>query len=150
MRQSEPPFALCGPRGALIADGVQARFCIVPAAEAALRSGAAPILLDALPFDVSAPAALMVPGTVRRTGALPDWPTGPLPPVRIAATVPTREDVLGCGTRSSCTTSPAASLNARWMRSTGPGHRPRRKGLCRGPDSGATWNPCGPPKPWAE
>lgn len=69
MRPSEPPFALCGPRGALVADGVQARFCVVPAAEAALRSGAAPILLGALPFDVNAPAALMVPGTVRRTGA---------------------------------------------------------------------------------
>ena len=37
----------------------------------ALRSGAAPILLGALPFDVNAPAALMVPGTVRRTRALP-------------------------------------------------------------------------------
>jgi isochorismate synthase len=72
---------------------VQARFCVVPAAEAALRSGAAPILLGALPFDVNAPAALTVPGTVRRTGALPDWPTGPLPPARIAATVPTPEDV---------------------------------------------------------
>jgi len=94
VRPSEPPFALCGPKGALVADGVQARFCDVPAAEAALRSGAAPILLGALPFDVNAPAALMVPGTVRRTGALPDWPTGPLPPVRIAATVPTPEDVL--------------------------------------------------------
>ena len=38
MRPSEPPFALCGPRVALVADGVQARFCDVPAAEAALRS----------------------------------------------------------------------------------------------------------------
>jgi isochorismate synthase len=34
----------------------------------------------------------MVPGTVRRTGALPDWPTGPLPAMRVAATVPTPED----------------------------------------------------------
>ena len=92
MRPSEPSFALCGPRGALVADGVQARFCDVPAAEAALRSGAAPILLGALPFDVNAPAALMVPGTVLRTGALPDWPTAPLPTVRIAAEIPTRED----------------------------------------------------------
>ena len=52
MRPSEPPFALCGPRVALVADGVQARFCDVPAVEAALRSGAAPILLGALPFDL--------------------------------------------------------------------------------------------------
>ena len=92
MRQSEPPFAFCGPRGDLVADGVQARFCDVPAGEAALRSGAAPILLGALPFDVNAPASLMVPGTVLRTGALPDWPTAPLPTVRIAAELPTRED----------------------------------------------------------
>jgi isochorismate synthase len=34
----------------------------------------------------------MVPRTVLRTGALPDLPTGPLPTVRIAATVPTPED----------------------------------------------------------
>ncbi len=92
MRLSEPPFALCGPRGTLVADGVRARFCDVPPAQAALRSGAAPILLGALPFDVNTPAALMVPVTVRRTGALPDWPTGPLPEVRIAAAIPPLAD----------------------------------------------------------
>jgi isochorismate synthase len=89
---TEPQFALCGPRGALVADGVQTRFCDVPAAQAALRSGAAPMLLGALPFDMNTPAALMVPGTVRRTGAPPDWPTGPLPAVRIAAAVPPLAD----------------------------------------------------------
>lgn len=59
--------------------GWHARFCVVPAAEAALRSGAALILLGALPFDVNAPAALMVPGTVRRTGALPAGRPAPCP-----------------------------------------------------------------------
>ena len=92
MRPNEPPFALCGPSGTLVADGVRTRFCEVPAAQAALRSGAASILLGALPFDVNTPAALMVPVTVRRTGALPDWPTGPLPEVRIAAAIPPLAD----------------------------------------------------------
>jgi isochorismate synthase len=92
LRFSEPPFALCGPRGALVANGVRTRFCDVPTAQAALRSGASPILLGALPFDANTPAALMVPGTVRRTTALPDWPTGPLPAVRIAGAVPPLAD----------------------------------------------------------
>jgi isochorismate synthase len=84
----EPPFALCGPGGALVADGVQTRYSDVSAAQAALRAGVAPIVLGALPFDVSRPAALLVPNAVRRTDGLPDWPTGPLPAVRIAAAIP--------------------------------------------------------------
>ena len=88
MRPVEPPFALCGPLGTLVADGVQTRYCDVQAAQAALRSGSAPILLGALPFDVSAPAALLVPETALRTDGPPDWPTGPLPTVRVAAAVP--------------------------------------------------------------
>jgi isochorismate synthase len=89
---AEPPFALCGATGTLIADGVQARFCDAQAAQAALRSGAAPIVLGALPFDVDGPVALLVPGAVRRPDTLPDWPTGPLPTVRITATVPPLAD----------------------------------------------------------
>jgi isochorismate synthase len=85
---SEPPFALCGPRGTLVADGAQTRYSDVRAAQAALRSGTAPIVLGALPFDVDKPAALLVPDTVLRADALPDWPTGPLPAVRIAAAIP--------------------------------------------------------------
>ncbi len=93
MRASgEPPFVLCGPRGTLVAHGVQSRYCDVRAAQAALRSGAAPILLGALPFDVSRPAALMAPDTVLRAQALPDWPAGPLPKVRVAATFPSLAD----------------------------------------------------------
>ena len=71
-----------------MADGVQTRYCDVQAAQAALRSGSAPILLGALPFDVHRPAALLVPGTVLATAGPPEWPTGPLPSVRIAAAVP--------------------------------------------------------------
>ena len=88
----QPPFALCGPRGTLVAEGVQTRFCDVRAAQAALRSGSAPILLGALPFNVDKPAALLVPGAVLRTVGPPDWPTGPLPTVRIAAAVPPPAD----------------------------------------------------------
>jgi isochorismate synthase len=88
----QPPFALCGPRGTLVADGVATRYCEVPAAQAALLSGSAAIVLGALPFDVNKPAALLVPGAVRRGKGPPDWPTGPLPAVRIAANVPPPAD----------------------------------------------------------
>ncbi|AKN18847.1 hypothetical protein B586_17170 [Mycobacterium haemophilum DSM 44634] len=92
MRPSEPPFALCGPRGTLVADGVQTRYHDVRSAQAALRSGATPILLGALPFDADSPAALVAPSAVLRTDTLPDWPIGPLPAVRITAAVPTLAD----------------------------------------------------------
>jgi isochorismate synthase len=78
--------------GTLVADGVRARYGDVRAAQAALRSGEAPILLGALPFDLDRPAALLVPDAVARPDALPDWPTGPLPAVRIAATLPALAD----------------------------------------------------------
>ncbi|KAA8958996.1 isochorismate synthase MenF [Mycobacterium sp.] len=91
-RRSEPPFVLCGPAEALIADGVQGRYRDVTGALTALRSGRAPIILGALPFDVAQPAALMVPDAVRRTQGLPNWPRGPLPPVRVAAAFPSPEE----------------------------------------------------------
>jgi isochorismate synthase len=89
---TETPFALCGPRGILVADGVRRRYCDVAAAQSALRSGAAPMVLGALPFDAGRPAALLAPGAVLRTEGMPDWPTGPLPAVRIAAEVPPAAD----------------------------------------------------------
>ena len=92
MSSLEPPFALCGPSGTLVADGVQTHYRNVPAAQAALRSGLAPIVLGALPFDVDGPAALLVPGAVSRADGPPDWPTGPLPAVRIAAAMPPPAD----------------------------------------------------------
>ncbi len=92
---SEPPFALCGPRGTLVADGVQRRYCDVQAAQEALRSGSAPIVLGALPFDVDRPAALLVPGAVHFTDDPPDWPTGPLPAVRVTDAVPPPADYRG-------------------------------------------------------
>lgn len=92
MTAAEPPFALCGPTGILIADGVREHYREVTTAQAALRSGAVPIVLGALPFDVSRPAALLAPEAVWRPDTLPDWPTGPLPPVRVTATLPPLAD----------------------------------------------------------
>ncbi len=92
MSSTEPPFALCGPSGTVVADGVRTRYHDVRAAQADLRSGLAPILLGALPFDTDKPAALLVPGTVSRSDGPPDWPTGPLPAVRIAAAIPPPAD----------------------------------------------------------
>ncbi|KKB99559.1 chorismate-binding protein, partial [Mycobacterium nebraskense] len=89
---TEPPFALCGPKQTLVADGVRERYRDVAAAQDALRSGSAPIVLGALPFDVDRPPALLAPDAVRRTDGPPDWPTGPLPPVRIAAADPPPAD----------------------------------------------------------
>ncbi|WP_244184772.1 isochorismate synthase [Mycobacterium scrofulaceum] len=72
----------------MVADGVRERYRDAATAQRALRSGASPIVLGALPFDVERPAALLTPGGVRRTAGPPDWPTGPLPPVRVAAADP--------------------------------------------------------------
>lgn len=85
---SQPPFALCGPTRALIADGVRHGYGDVGAAQAALRSGEAPIVLGALPFDVTSPAALLTPETVSATERPPDWPAAGLPAVRVAQAVP--------------------------------------------------------------
>ncbi len=89
---TEPPFVLCGPGGVVVADGVRDRYCQVSAALSALRSGGIPIVLGALPFDVQSPAALTAPDSVRHAAVLPDWPTGPLPTVRISAEEPAREE----------------------------------------------------------
>ncbi|OBB91544.1 isochorismate synthase MenF [Mycobacterium sp. 852002-30065_SCH5024008] len=89
---AQPPFALCGPKQSLVAAGVRERYRDVAVAQDALRSGSAAIVLGALPFDVNRPAALLTPNAVRRTDGPPDWPTGPLPPVRIAAADPSPAD----------------------------------------------------------
>lgn len=92
MSSDEPRFTLCGPRGTLIGEGVRTRYDDVAAAQAALMSGSAPIVLGALPFDVKGPAALLVPDTTLRSDEPPDWPTDPLPRVRIAAAMPSPAD----------------------------------------------------------
>lgn len=84
----EPVFALSGPAGTLIADRSVTGFARVGAAQAALRSGKAPIVVGALPFAPDDAAALMVPDQLRRLTALPPWPAGPLPAVRIVEQLP--------------------------------------------------------------
>ena len=83
---------LCAPGEVVVADGIDKPYAEVTAASVGLRSGAAPIVLGALPFDTSAPAALFAPGRVWRGFSLPDWPTSPLPAVRIAGEVPSCEE----------------------------------------------------------
>lgn len=69
-----PSFVLSGPTGTVAADGIATAFSEVAAAQHALRTGTAPVVVGALPFDLSGPAALHVPGTVGQTDGLPQWP----------------------------------------------------------------------------
>jgi isochorismate synthase len=85
---AQPSFVLAGPDGVVIADGVHTGYPLLADARAALAAGDAPIILGALPFDVSRPTALMRPQTWRFTEALPEWPTFGLPTVRVAQTMP--------------------------------------------------------------
>jgi isochorismate synthase len=92
LMKAEPPFVLCGPSGAVIADGVRASYCDVASAQSALRSGQESIVLGALAFDVEGPCALMVPRAIQHAAELPSWPTGPMPVVRVSGTLPAPEE----------------------------------------------------------
>jgi isochorismate synthase len=81
-------FVFAGPSGALVGEGVRTGFATVADARAALMSGDAGVIVGALPFDLSAPAALHAPAQVRFTETLPDWPTGPVPALRTRETLP--------------------------------------------------------------
>lgn len=83
----EPVFVLAR-GGAVVADGVHTAFPKLSDARAALASHSAPIILGALPFDLSKPTALIRPQSVQFIDALPTWPLRQLPPVRITQTVP--------------------------------------------------------------
>ena len=84
----EPVFVLASGSGAVVADGVHTAFGRLADARAALASHSAPIIVGALPFDISKPVALIRPQAVQFLDALPVWPVRPLPPVRIAETRP--------------------------------------------------------------
>jgi isochorismate synthase len=79
-------FALTGPAGTVVAEGITATYDDVAAAAAALRQGSADLVVGALPFDVRRPAALLTPARVGHT--LPPAPNIRLPAVRIAETLP--------------------------------------------------------------
>ena len=88
----EPVFVLAGRTGVVVADGVHTAFPRLADARAALASHSAPIILGALPFDISKPAALIRPQAVQFSETLPDWPLRELPTVRITQTIPDPEE----------------------------------------------------------
>lgn len=83
-----PSFVLSGPSGTLVADGIRTPYPTVDAARAALRAGATPVVVGALPFDVGGPCALVCPESFGFAEALPAWPAGQAPAMRIEARVP--------------------------------------------------------------
>ncbi|WNG89046.1 isochorismate synthase [Mycobacterium sp. ITM-2016-00317] len=88
----EPAFVLAGPEGTVIGDGVQAAFPRIADARAALASHSTPIVVGALPFDLTQPAALIRPQSVRFTDALPNWPSRDLVSAQVTATTPDADE----------------------------------------------------------
>ena len=80
-------FSLSGPDGCVSADGPVRAYSDLDSARAALASHEVPILLGALPFDLSTPAALMSPTAVT-FGRTPPPARATLPHVSIAETLP--------------------------------------------------------------
>ena len=89
---SDPTFLLTGGDAVVTAAGVHTAYPELGAARAALLTAEAPIVLGALPFDVEQPAALFRPEEFRVERSRPQWPSRPLPVVRIAGMSPTPED----------------------------------------------------------
>jgi isochorismate synthase len=87
-----PSFVLSGPSGTLVAEDIVAGYDDPAAAADALRSGSAPIILGALPFNVSQPAALNTPRLVNRSQGLPDWAPGADPHGRTVRSLPSPEE----------------------------------------------------------
>jgi isochorismate synthase len=81
-------FLMAGRDGVVVADGIGTAYPRLDDARAALASGEAPIILGALPFDMTLPTALMRPDRVGFTNLLPDWVRRDMPEVRIAETLP--------------------------------------------------------------
>ncbi len=81
----EPSFVLASGGSAVVADGVHTAFPRLPDARAALASHSTPIIVGALPFDMTKPAALIRPQSIQFLDALPLWPLRQLPAVHIAA-----------------------------------------------------------------
>ncbi|WP_123025633.1 isochorismate synthase [Mycolicibacterium stellerae] len=84
----EPTFVLATAGSAVVAEGVHTAYKSIADARTSLTSHSTPIIVGALPFDISRPAALMRPQDVAFLDALPMWPLRPLPAVRVAETLP--------------------------------------------------------------
>ncbi|MGV0656455.1 isochorismate synthase [Mycolicibacterium thermoresistibile] len=89
---TEPSFLLTGPDATVVAEGSRAGYPRLTDARAAITTGEVPILVGALPFDLTAPAALWQPESVRTTATAPSWAGGELPAVRIVRTEPAPEE----------------------------------------------------------
>lgn len=81
-------FLLAGRDGVVVGDGVRTAYPRLEDARAALASGETPIVVGALPFDVTRPTALMRPDRVRFLQALPERPRQKMPAVHVAETRP--------------------------------------------------------------
>ncbi len=88
----EPAFVLAGRTGVVVAEGVHTPVPRRADARAALASHSAPIIVGALPFDISKPAALIRPQAVQFTETLPEWPLRELPTARITQMIPDPEE----------------------------------------------------------
>lgn len=88
----EPTFVLDGPDGVIVGEGVHTAFPSIAEARAALESHSTPIIVGALPFDITQPAALIRPQSVRFTDTLPEPPLRELPAVEITATTPDADE----------------------------------------------------------
>ncbi len=84
----EPAFVLATGGSAFVAEGVHTAYKSIADARTSLTSHSTPIILGALPFDLSRPAALIRPQDVAFLDAPPKWPLRPLPAVRVAETLP--------------------------------------------------------------
>ena len=84
----EPSFVLTSGTGAVVTEGVHTAFRDLADARAALASHSAPIVVGALPFDMTATPALIRPQSVQFLDAPPAWPLRMMPTVSIAETRP--------------------------------------------------------------
>lgn len=84
----EPTFVLSTGGSAVVAEGVHTAYKSIAEAKTSLTSHSAPIIVGALPFDMSRPAALIRPQDVAFLDTLPQWPLRPLPAVRVVETLP--------------------------------------------------------------
>lgn len=92
--ESDTPFVLSRPHGAVTAEGTAATYDSADAAAAALRAGTATAVVGALPFDLDQPAALIAPHLLRH-GPL-SWAGSPrpLPQVSRGVSIPAEEEHL--------------------------------------------------------